>query len=59
MLPRLPLPQNVRRDRAQRKMAQLYIDVIQQRRQHISSTILEDDDMISMILPFQMLRLLI
>lgn len=50
MLPGLPLPQNFRRDRAQRKMAELYMNVIQQRRQHISSTILEDDDMISILM---------
>ena len=31
-------------------MAQLYMDVIQQRRRHISSIILEDDDMISILM---------
>jgi sterol 14-demethylase len=50
MLPGLPLPQNIRRDRAQRKMAQLYIDVIKKRRQTISSTVSEDDDMISILM---------
>jgi sterol 14alpha-demethylase len=33
MLPRLPLPQNRRRDHAQKVMEQLYGDIIQQRRQ--------------------------
>ena len=50
MLPGLPLPQNFRRDRAQKKMAQLYLDVIQKRRSYISSVISEDDDMISILM---------
>lgn len=50
MLPWLPLPKNVRRDRAQRKMAELYMDVIQQRRQNISDSISDDDDMVSILM---------
>jgi sterol 14-demethylase len=50
MLPWLPLPHNLRRDRAQRKMSQLYLDVIRNRRQHISSTIQDDDDMVSILM---------
>jgi sterol 14alpha-demethylase len=50
MLPWAPLPQNVRRDRAQKKMAQLYIDIIQQRRLQMSQTIEDGDDMISILM---------
>jgi sterol 14-demethylase len=49
MMPWLPLPRNIRRDRAQQKMAQLYINIIRQRRQRMS-TISEGEDMISILM---------
>ncbi|KAL3471033.1 cytochrome P450 [Aspergillus californicus] len=47
MMPWAPLPQNRARDRAQRKMTQVYLDIIQKRRaQGQKKRAMEDEDMI-------------
>jgi sterol 14alpha-demethylase len=43
MLPRAPLPHNRRRDRAQQKMAQTYMDIIKERREAGAQEIKEED----------------
>ncbi|EPS41911.1 hypothetical protein H072_4113 [Dactylellina haptotyla CBS 200.50] len=43
VLPWLPIPRNIRRNHAQKKMAALYLEVIQRRRQNEERTTTEDD----------------
>jgi sterol 14-demethylase len=50
MLPWVPLPQNVRRDKAQKRMARLYLDVIRQRRPHLTQAIEDDEDIVSILM---------
>src|SRR5271170_5464141 len=44
MLPWAPLPHNLKRDRAQKKMAQTYMDIIRERRE--AGAVRKEDDMI-------------
>lgn len=50
VLPGLPLPVNRRRDRAQKKMADLYLGVINERRRHAAEKQNKDDDMLDILM---------
>jgi sterol 14-demethylase len=51
VLPWLPLPRNIRRDRAQKKMAQLYLDAVNSRRKQVDKP--EGHDMLDILMTSQ------
>ncbi|KAF3913574.1 hypothetical protein ABW20_dc0106505 [Dactylellina cionopaga] len=50
VMPWLPIPRNIRRDRAQQKMAKLYLDVLQQRRKRGPPVNDEEEDMLDILM---------